>query len=112
MTEVLPIKNKPDTQASHVQTSTNDGKKSVTSEFAKETAAILDALAILKDAMNAYPFRMEDGKMAEPHISSDLLVVVFPISNRHVIKGFVTSDDKYDFEVDGQKIIPVTSEAK
>lgn len=110
MTEVLPTKNKPDTQASHVPTSTEGGQKSVTSKFAKETAAILDALATLKDAMNTYPFRMEDGKMAEPHISSDLMLVVFPITNRHVIRNVVTSDGKLDFEVDGQRIIPVTSE--
>lgn len=110
MTAVLPTKNKSDIQASPAQTSTSDGQKSVTSKFAKETAAILDALAMLKDVMNTYPCKI-NGKMAEPLISSDLLVIAFPLCG-HVIKNVVTSDGKLDFEVDRQRIIPVTSEDK
>lgn len=110
MTEVLPTKNKPDTKTSLAPASTSDGQKSVTSKFAKETEAILDALATLKDAMNTYPCKV-DGKTIEPHISSDLMVIVFPLAG-HVIENVVTSDGKLDFKVDGQRIIPVTSEEK
>ncbi len=113
--EPLPTKNKSDTPLSLAPASMSDGQKFVTSKpvkFQKETEKIMDALAMLKDVMNTYPLKMEDGKTAEPYISSDLLVIALPISSGHVIKAVVTSDGKLDFEVDGQRIIPVTSEEK
>jgi hypothetical protein len=109
--EPLPTKNRLDTKASPVPASMKDGQKSVTSKFAKETEKILDALSMLKDVMNTYPLKI-DGRTAEPLISSDLFAIAFPVYGGHVIKNVVTSDGKLDFEVDGQRIIPVTSEEK
>lgn len=97
---------------SHAQQPTNDGKKFVTSDavFRKETEQIKDALAMLKDVTNLYPCKMQGGKMPEPLISTDYgcLVILFPLGG-HVIRNVVTSDGKADFEVDGERIIPVTS---
>lgn len=103
-------------QSSPALPSTNDGQKSVTSasaEFQKETEKILDALGMIKDATNCWPCKMNDGKMPIPLISSEygILVVSFPLGG-HVIKTVVTSDGKLDYEVDGHRIIPVTSEEK
>lgn len=97
---------------SPVQTATTDGPPvtSVSAEFQKETEKIMDALAMLKDVTNSWPCKMKDGKMPAPHISNEygILVATFPLGG-HVIKTVVASDGKMDYEVDGKRIIPVTS---
>lgn len=92
---------------------TSDGNEPVMSpvEFQAERERMLDALAILKDAMNAYPCRMPNGKTPAPQLFTKygVLLVAFPIGG-HVIETVVMPDGKTDFKVDDVTIIPVMAE--
>jgi len=90
-----------------------DGKQPVMSpaKFKEEREKMLDALAILKDAINLYPCKMPNGKTPAPKLFSNygILMIPFPTGG-HVIEVAVMSDGKTDFKVDDASIIPVTSE--
>jgi len=106
----LPTKEKQ--QKSPARPVMSDGQLPVMSdvEFVKQRETMLDALAILKDAMNMYPCRMPNGKTPAPKLFTNygVLLVPFP-SGGHVIETVVMSDGKMDFKVDGISIIPVMS---
>lgn len=112
MTDQSPTKSRSDTPSFPAQADTNGGQKSVTrtsAEFQSETQSMLDALAMLKDVTNTWPITLDDGKQAEPFVSpKGFLVIALPVGG-HVIENVVTSDDKHDYSVDGERIIPVTS---
>lgn len=88
---------------------TSDGKKPVMSpaEFQAEREKMLDALAILKDAMNTYPCKMSNGKTPAPQLFTKygVLLVAFPVGG-HVIETIVMADGEMDFRVDDVTIIP------
>jgi len=100
---------------SHAKTAMTDGKTPVMSpvEFAEEREKMLDALAILKDALNTYPIKGKDGRTPAPQlfISHGVLLVPFMFGG-HVIKTVVMSDGKIDFTVDEVSAIPVMSDKK
>jgi len=90
-----------------------DGKTSVMSpaKFAEQREKMLDALAMLKDAMNLYPCKLPNGMTPAPKLFTEfgVLCVAFPLGG-HVIEMIVMADGKLDFKVDDVTIIPVMSE--
>lgn len=97
-------------EKSHAKTVTSDGKKPVMSdvEFEKEREKMLDALAMLKDAINLYPCKMKNGQTPAPKLFSEFGVMLVPFpTDGHVIEISVMADGKTDFKVDGISIIPV-----
>lgn len=82
-------------------------------KFAEEREKILDALAMLKDAMNIYPCKMPNGQTPAPRlfIEFGVLLIAFPLGG-HVIETVVMADGKTDFRVDDVTIIPVMSVEK
>jgi hypothetical protein len=106
---------KAQAKKSPAKTAMTDGKTPVMSpvKFAEERERMLDALAILKDALNMYPIKAKDGKTPAPQlfINHGVLLVPFMLGG-HVIKSAVMADGKVDFTVDGINIIPVMAEVK
>jgi hypothetical protein len=82
-------------------------------KFAEEREKMLDALAMLKDAMNLYPCKMPNGQTPAPRLFNEfgVLLVAFPVGG-HVIDIVVMADGKTDFKVDDMTIIPVMAEAQ
>jgi len=89
-----------------------DGVPLVMSDAALEREKMLDALAMLKDAMNMYPIRM-NGKTPAPQLFSryGVMLVPFPLGG-HDVQITVMADGKFDFMVDMTPIIPVMSKDK
>jgi hypothetical protein len=91
-----------------------DGKTPVMSpaKLAEEREKMLDALAMLKDAMNLYPCKMANGQTPAPKLFNEfgVLLIAFPVGG-HVIDLVVMADGKMDFKVDDVTIIPVMAEA-
>ncbi len=101
-------------EKSHAQIASSVGKTPVMStsaEFQNEREAMKDALAQAKDVMSSWPIKMIGGKPALPLISIEYGVLMIPLPmGSHVIERVVMSDGKTDYKVDGEPIIPVTSE--
>jgi hypothetical protein len=81
------------------------GVKPPTEERAE---TIRDLLARLKDVTHSWSLAL-DMTMPLPYISTNYVFIAFPTGG-HVIKNAVTSDGKQNFLVDGEPVIPVTSE--
>ena len=94
-------------QTSNVQPSTGNGVKPPMDAKA-EAEKMREILARLKDVTHSWSLNL-DVTMPAPFISTSHLIVAFPLAG-HVIKNAVTSDGKQNFEVDGELVIPVTSE--
>jgi hypothetical protein len=100
-------------EKSPVKPVTSDGNRPVMSpaEFKAQREKMLDALAMLKDAMNTYPCKMPNGMSPAPQLFNKygVLLVAFPVGG-HVIETVVTADGKMDFKVDDVTIIPVMAD--
>jgi len=100
-------------QKSNVKRNTTVGARLPTEakDVTKEAEKMRDLLARLKDVTHNWPSRLASGKMPKPLISNDFIIFAFPLGG-HVIENTVTSDGSQNFRVDGELVIPVTSEAK
>lgn len=93
----------------NVQQNTKSGAKPHMDAKA-EAEKVKEILARLKDVTHSWSLTL-DVTMPAPFISTNHIIFAFPLAG-HVIKNAVTSDGKQNFEVDGELVIPVTSEEK
>jgi len=98
---------KPSRQGSNQPQNTPDGVKLPTDEKAEK---MRDLLARLKDVTHSWSLNL-DVTMPAPYISTNYIYFAFPL-NGHVIENAVTSEGAQNWKVDGELVIPVTSEAK
>jgi hypothetical protein len=94
-------------QGLNVPQNTPDGAKLPTAARAEK---LRDLLARLKDVTHSWSLAL-DVTIPEPYISTNYIFFALPL-NGHVIQNAVTSDGKQNFAVDGELVIPVTSEEK
>lgn len=112
--EFIKAKSKPVTsptkasrQASNLPVSMPDGVKRPTAARA-EAEILRDLLSRMLDVTNSWATKL-DVTIPAPFISNNYAFFAFPVIG-HVIQNSVTSDGGQNFVVDGEPVIPVTSE--
>jgi len=94
-------------QASNPPANTPAGVKPPTDKRG-EAEILRDLLSRMLDVTNSWATKL-DVTIPAPYISTNYAFFAFPVAG-HVIQNSVTSDGGQNFMVDGEPVIPVTSD--